>query len=142
MEKIIKQLSDEQLMALLAYVENHQISQAIHYLRTAKKLDLDQAKTLVMYCVEKRQHALYGYQLNYNDVSQIQRQETVKLNEKYQFDDVFIRDLQFPITSNKTSPQSFYQLHFAAKPNSKSILILLLMMTIVLSLILLVSIDQ
>ena len=141
MEKLINQLSDEQLMALLAYVENHQLSPAIDYLRTSTKLHVDQAKSLVIYCVEKRQQALYSYQFNLNHIPKMQLQEQSEFKEKYHFDDAFIHDLQFPAITNESSAHSLYQIHLAAKRNGKNILILLLAMTIVLSLILLISIH-
>ena len=141
MEKLINQLSDEQLMMLLSLVEDHQISRAIDYLRKYTQFRLDQAKAIVIYCVEQRQRALYHYKKNPSYIPKLTTTRHVRLEEKYHFDDAFIRDLQFPAVTNESSAHSLYQIHLAAKRNGKNILILLLAMTIVLSLILLISIH-
>lgn len=140
MDKFIHQLSDEQLMVLLAFVEDHQISRAIDYLRKYAKLRLDQAKAVVLYCVEQRQQALYNYHKKPRYVPRLHPQKHIQLEEEYQFDDAFLDALQFSKTTQKATPEPISPFLQQAKQESNLIFALFTLMCLVFIFIVLTAI--
>ena len=139
MEKLINQLSDEQLMMLLSLVEDHQISRAIDYLRKYTQFRLDQAKAIVIYCVEQRQRALYHYKKNPSYIPKLTTTRHVHLEEEYQFDDDFLEDLEFSSTYGSGSKPA-HLLQQAKSDNTKTFL-MLWCVAFILSMILLMAIG-
>lgn len=140
MKKLINQFSDEQLMALLAFVEDHQISRAIDYLHQNTKLRLDQSKAVVIYCVEQRQLALYHYKKNPSHVPKLRSKKHIQLEEEYQFDDTFIEGLQFsPSPKSLSQPSSLFRLQ--TKQDNTKVFLLLWCVACMLSVILFLSLG-